>query len=533
MTHPITDETSVRKPLLLLSACLTGILIPLCFTGPAVVLPSVNQALGGTAVQLNWVINGYILTYGSAMMAAGSLTDIYGRKRAWLSGLALFIAATVAIPLSPTVLWMDVLRLVQGLGGAAAFAGAMSSLAQEYDGHARTRVFSLLGTTFGIGLAFGPLAVGALVDSLGWQWVFHATAGIGVIGLTTVCWSARESRDPDATGLDWPGAITFTAALTLFTYAVLLAPEDGWLSTTVVGSLAASIVLFAVFVLIECRVARPMLDLSLFREAKFVGVQILAASPAFFYVTLIILLPARFIGIEGQSALEAGQLMIALSAPLLIVPFIAATLARWITAGVLSGIGLIITGLGLIWLAQALSTGGATSIILPMATIGVGIGLPWGLMDGLAVSVVEKERAGMATGIFNAVRVSADGVAIAVVAALLAGLIQSGLFVALSPSGADAGPTGVIEAANRTAMGDVRSATAILPDAGRDLLVRVYDDAFQTQLYVLAAASIATALIVFALLGRVRTHEEASAESLERIERQVPQRDNTATDRRA
>ncbi len=509
MTTTTLDGSSARKWLLLLSACLTGVLIPLCFTGPAVVLPSVNEALGGTAVQLNWVINGYILTYGSAMMAAGSLTDIYGRKRVWLSGLALFAAATIAIPFSPTVIWMDVFRLIQGLGGAAAFAGAMSSLAQEYDGHARMRVFSLLGTTFGVGLAFGPLAAGALVDSLGWQWVFLATAAIGLLGFVMVAWSARESRDPNATGLDWPGAISFTAALALFTYAVLLAPEEGWGSAAVVGSLLVSAILFAAFIVIERRVARPMLDLSLFARAKFVGVQILAASPAFFYVTLIILLPARFIGIEGQSALDAGRLMIALSVPLLVVPFLAATLARWVTAGVLSGIGLLITALGLVWLAQALSVGNGASIILPMATIGIGIGLPWGLMDGLAVSVVEKERAGMATGIFNAVRVSADGVAIAIVGALLAGLIQSGLIRMFSATATS--HDGMIEAANRIAMGDLAGATTILPDVGRALLVQSYDNAFQMQLYILAAASVVTALIVFALLGRVRTHDEDGA----------------------
>ncbi|WP_200957542.1 MFS transporter [Methylobacterium sp. Leaf94] len=231
---------------------------------------------------------------------------------------------------------------IQGIGGAAAFAGAMSSLAQEYQGQARTRVFSLLGTTFGVGLAFGPLVAGALVDSLGWRWVFYATAIIGILGYVLVIQSARESRDPNAAGLDWPGAISFTSALTLFTYAVLLAPEEGWNSAAVVGSLVASIFLFAAFVLIERRVARPMLDLSLFRDAKFVGVQILAASPAFLYVTLIILLPARFIGIEGQSALDAGQLMIALSAPLLVVPFISAVLAHRMTAGFLSGIGLLV-----------------------------------------------------------------------------------------------------------------------------------------------------------------------------------------------
>lgn len=195
MTPALTavSSTSRRDWLQLLAACLTGVLIPLCFTGPAVVLPSINQELGGSAVQLNWVVNGYILTYGSAMMAAGSLTDTYGRKRVWLIGLALFVLMTGLIALAPTVAWIDGLRLTQGLGGAAAFAGAMSSLAQTFHGPIRTRVFSLLGTTFGIGLAFGPLAAGWLVEMAGWRWVFLATALIGVAGFLLVWVSATES----------------------------------------------------------------------------------------------------------------------------------------------------------------------------------------------------------------------------------------------------------------------------------------------------------------------------------------------------
>ncbi|WP_075258210.1 MFS transporter [Herbaspirillum camelliae] len=501
-----TRGTTGRDWLQLLAACLTGILIPLCFTGPAVVLPSISEELGGTAVQLNWVVNGYILTYGSAMMAAGSLTDTYGRKRVWLIGLALFVLVTFAIPLAPTVGWIDGLRLLQGLGGAAAFAGAMSSLAQTFHGPIRTRVFSLLGTTFGIGLAFGPLAAGWLVEVAGWRWVFLATALIGVAGFGLVWASATESRDPQATGLDWPGAISFTAALTLFTYGILLAPEQGWGSATVTGSLLAAILLFVTFVRIERRVARPMLDLSLFGRARFVGVQVLAASPAFFFVTLIVMLPGRFIGIDGLGAFEAGQMMIALAAPLLVVPFLAALLSHRFTAGVLSGVGLLLVAVGLVWLGQVLAGGAGPALVAPLALIGMGISLPWGLMDGMAVSVVEKERAGMATGIFNCMRVSADGIAIAIAGALLAFLIQGGLRGALGTTD----PAVVIEAANRAALGDLAQASSLVTGE-RALLLASYDHAFRWVLYVLAAASALTALLVFALLGRSRAHEDAGA----------------------
>lgn len=503
------DETlSTSKWLLLFAACLTGILIPLCFTGPAVVLPSISRVLGGSALELNWVTNAYILAYGGATMACGTLADTYGRKRVWLIGMAAFTVITVMIPYSPSVFSLDILRLLQGASGAAAFSAAMAALAQEFHGHVRTRVFSLLGTTFGIGLAFGPLLAGYLVATLGWRSVFLLPALIAVIGGILVARYARESRDPDAAGLDWMGALSFTAALTMFTYAILLAPENGWNSVSVIGFLLGSALLLAAFIMIEKRVARPMLDLSLFRNSNFVSLQILAASPPFAYVVLIILLPARFIGIDGYDELTAGHMMIALSAPLLVVPFIAALLARWISAGILSGIGLLIAACGLVLLGRAMSANVQSDLLMPMALIGIGIGLPWGLLDGLAVSMVPKERAGMAAGFFNTVRVSADGVALAIVGAILSSLILSSLSLKL---GGEYAATLLKESANHMAMGGLAHASALLPSVDRASLVNMYNLAFSTQLYILAAIAASTAVIVFIFLGKLRTHQEHSS----------------------
>ncbi|WMV73440.1 MFS transporter [Xenorhabdus griffiniae] len=495
------SDTGMRRWFLLLTVCLTGILTPLCFTGPAVVLPSIQQILGGTPNQLSWVMNGYILTYGSLMMAGGSLADTYGRKRIWLLGLTLFIVVTFIIPYAPSVLWIGVLRLFQGAAGAVACAGGISTLAQVFHGSTRTRAFSILGTCFGVALAFGPLAAGWLVDTAGWRWVFLATALLSIISLILALFTADESRDPQARGLDWPGAISFTGFLTLLTYGLLRVPEHGWRDTGVVASLVATMILFVAFIIIEKRQTRPMLDLSLFANTRFVGVQLLGASPAFFYITLIVILPARFISVDGYSALEAGQIMIALSAPLLVVPFIAGVLARWISAGVLSGIGLLILALGLALLGHNLAGGAANGVLhWPMLLIGVGIGLPWGLMDSLAVSVVEKERAGMATGIFNAIRVSADGLALAVFGVLLVILIQSGLSDIASN-------TTLGQAASRAAIGDLAGANTLLPGL-EDAVLRSYDAAFRTTLFILSGASVLTALMILALLGRVNGHNE-------------------------
>ena len=339
------SSTRLLLSLQVLAACLTGLLIPLSFTGPAVVLPALGTLPGASAPALNWVLNAYILSYGSAMMVAGSLTDVLGRRRVWLAGLALFCLSTLAIAAAPSVPLIAVLRFVQGLGGAAAFAAAMSSLAPLFQGAARNRVMSLLGTTFGVGLAFGPLA--------------------------------------------------------------------------------------------------------------------------------------------------AGQLMMALAAPLLVVPLLASVLLRWCGAASLCAAGLLLAALGLSWLAVA-GPG-----VLPLLLIGAGIGLPWGLMDAMALNVVEARRAGMATGIFNTVRVSADGVALAVAGAVLAGLIGTGLAAVLPAQ------LPIAQAASRAALGDLQQAAQLLPGQ-LDLLRATYAVAFRQLLLFLSALAVATASLLLYLLKEPR-----------------------------
>ena len=488
----IVSTASTRRTLSLqvLAACLTGLLIPLSFTGPAVALPALSQVAGASPSALNWVLNAYILSYGSAMMVAGSLTDLLGRRRVWLAGLSVFCLVTVAIASASSVPLIAALRFVQGLGGAAAFAAAMSSLSPLFQGAARNRVMSLLGTTFGVGLAFGPLAAGAVLAVAHWPAIFYATAALGALGLLLA--GASVPQDPAHAGsrLDWPGAFTFSGALGLLTVALLLAPEHGWRSPAVIWPALAALLLFLAFVRIEKNTAQPLLDLSLFRRRRFVGVQVLAASPAFLFIVLVVMLPGRFIGVDGMAPLAAGRLMMALAAPLLLVPVLASMLLRWFSASFLCAAGLLLAALGLAWLAMA---GAATPWALLL--IGTGIGLPWGLMDAMALDVVEPERAGMATGIFNTVRVSADGVALAVAGAVLAGLIGISLAAAL-PAGLP-----LAQAASRAALGDLHQAAQLLP-GNMDLLRASYDVAFRQLLLLLSALAVATALLLVYLLRK-------------------------------
>jgi MFS family permease len=241
-----------------------------------------------------------------------------------------------------------------------------------------------------------------------------------------------------------------------------------------------------------------MLDLSLFRYPRFIGVQFLAAAPAYSYVVLLVLLPTRLIGIEGHGSVAAGQMMFALSAPMLVIPMMAGLLTRWLAPGVIAGVGLLLCAFGQLWLAQCAPGGPIAPMLTAMFVIGVGVSLPWGLMDGLAVSVVPKERAGMATGIFNTTRVAGEGIALAIVAALFASFTETSLRGAAFAR-VDTATLG--EAANRLAMGDLSMAAAMLPHATRVELIHLYGGAFHVLLYVLAGITVLSALMVFGFLS--------------------------------
>ena len=269
----------------------------------------------------------------------------------------------------------------------------------------------------------------------------------------------------------------------------------------VVALFAAAAAILIAFVVIERRVARPMLDLDLFRYRQFVGVQLLAAAPAYGFVVLLILLPIRLVGIDGMSASEAGQTMLAMSAPLLVLPLLAGSLTRWLSPATLCGLGLVVTSAGVFWLGQVPIGTGSAALVPALLVIGVGISFPWGLMDGLAVSVVPKERAGMAAGIFGTVRVAGEGIALALATALLSGLAQSRLEPLVSQ------PTTSSLVAERLATGDLGGALKLAPEVPSCALLAGYSNAFSLLTMCLAAVTLATAVVVFVSLRRPTVHQ--------------------------
>ncbi|MGY4495060.1 MFS transporter [Pseudomonas sp. TE3610] len=493
----MTPPTSHSARYGLLAVCLAAIILPLSFSAGAIATPAIGRDLGGSPLALAWITNAFMLTFGSLLLAAGTLADTYGRRRLFVGGVALYVLVSLALGAAPSVAILDVLRGVQGVAAAAALAGGSASLAELFEGSARTRAYSALGSSFGVGLALGPMLSGWLIGQWGWRSVFFTAALIGVVALVLGRRHLRESRDPQAGRLDVTATVLFTAALGLLTWAIMQVPVSGWASVDVSAKLLAALLLLAAFVVGQRRATRPMLDLSLFRYPRFLGVQVLPIATCYCFVVLLVALPLRFVGIEGRSEIDAGVAMLALCAPMLVVPGIAAWLTRVASAGLICALGLAVAAVGLWWLGRLQADASAAAWVAPMLVIGIGTGLPWGLMDGLSVSVVPKERAGMATGIFSTTRVAGEGIALAIVTALSSSLIAHQLNLALPPLAS----LPLTQVAQYLGAGELDQAATLVPQVPRAVLTQAVAHAFTELTWVLAAITLVLAAVVLVFLG--------------------------------
>lgn len=500
----------------LAAICVSAIIIPLVFTGPAISTPAVGRDLGGDQSTLSWIVNAYAIAFGGCVMAAGAIGDQIGRKRCFVAGLWIFIATSLLIGLTPDLLLLNLLRAAEGIGGALVLTSATSLLAQEFEGAERTRAFSFLGTAFGVGLAFGPMAAGFLIEHLGWRSLYFAIALIAVMILLLGTRRIKESYDPEAQGIDWPGTVLFTAALVSLTFGIVRGPQDGWASLRVLSLLGGTVLLLGAFVAVELRRPRPMLELSLFRYPRFIGVQLLPVATGFSFIALIVYVPIWFMVVQGRDAFTAGLAILPLTAPMLVVPLLAGRMAQYVSPGLLSGIGFLISALGA-WLLMRLSPDGSLwAMAIPMLLIGTGNGLPWGLMDALSVSVIPKERAGMAAGIFTTMRVAGEAIAIATIGAVLIGLTAANLRAAASADSLSL-PQSATTIANEIGAsaghGSSAGAVSAMDGAVVELTHRAYTSAFHSIFGVLAVLSTLTALICLVTLWQSSDRQGAASES--------------------
>lgn len=401
--------------------------LPFSVTGSAIALPNMAADLGSSVSTGQWMLNAFNITFAALPLAAGSLADRFGRRRVLLIGIGLVGAMSLLIALSPSMALVDAARAVQGCGAAAVLASGAAVLAHSTSERRRQLAFGILGTSFGSGLAIGPLLAGALVGVAGWRAVF-----VLVAAMSAVAWmSARrapESRNPEQPPVDVAGLVTFTASLTSLSFAFVQAAAAGWTSPATVALLALAVGLLVVFVTVESRLAgRAMFDIRLFRRSEFLAVVCQPFTVTLGFVILLIYLPSYLQGVGGQTTLASGLLLLPMTAPVLILPIFAGKLAaRTSMRAVLTGASVLIA-VGALLLTTLSSDGSWLGLAIPLLPFGAGVGLAFGVMDNAAVSTVPVENAGAAAGIFNTMRITGESVAVAGAAALLTTVVAAGI----------------------------------------------------------------------------------------------------------
>ncbi len=393
-----------RKWWTLLAVCLGTFMLLLDITVVNVALPDIQKELHSSFSDLQWVVDAYALMLAALLLTGGSMADLFGRRRVFAIGLVVFTSASVLCGLATTPLFLNLARGLQGAGGALMFATSLALLAQEFQGRERGTAFGAWGATTGAAVAVGPLIGGVLTDGLGWEWIFFVNAPIGALTLAVTLTRLGEARGPGSAAIDWPGLVLWTGGLFALVLALIRGNDDGWGSTVIVALLVTAGVSLASFVAWERIAPQPMLDLRLFRKPAFDGASItaFALSASMFAMFLYIVLYIQ--NVLGYSPLEAGLRFL----PVTLLSFVVAPVAGKLSArlpirGFLGG-GLTLVGLGLVLMHGLTLQSDWTALLGGFILAGAGIGLINPPLASAAVSVVEPQRSGMASGINSTFR---------------------------------------------------------------------------------------------------------------------------------
>jgi len=404
--------------------CLGSFMIVLDTTIVNVALPSIRTDLEFSEASLAWVVNAYMLFFGGFLLLGGRLGDLYGHRRLFAVGIVVFTAASLAAGISSSQAILIAARAAQGLGGAIVSAAGLSLMMSLFTEPAeRAKAMGIVGFISAGGGSVGVLLGGILTSYFGWHAVFMVNIPVGV-AVYALAFRYVPATRPAALGtrLDIAGAITVTTSLMLAVYAIVNGNEAGWTSTQTLGLLGAAVVLLGSFFVIESRVSDPLMPLGLFRRrnlatANVMGVLWAAAMFAWFFLSALYLqLVLRYEPLQVGLAFLPGNLVMAVFS----VGISAKLVMRYgLRAPLATGLGL--AGIGLLLLVRAPIDGSYFVDVFPsMVLLGVGAGIAFNPMIIVAMTDVEPERSGLASGLVNTSFMMGGALGLAVLASIAA-----------------------------------------------------------------------------------------------------------------
>ena len=518
MTHvvkPPCDEAVIRSeaairpcrgdlgPWVLTAAILGSSMAFIDGSAVGVILPVLQDELDATVSELQWIVESYALLLAALMLVGGALGDRYGRRNIFGVGVGVFALASIWCGVAQTAGQLIVARAAQGLGGALLVPGSLAILSASFDEARRGRAIGTWSAFTAMTAAVGPVLGGWLVDNLSWRWVFYINIPIAAVVLTVLFLRVPESRNPERGRLDWRGAALATGGLGALVFGLVESSNLGLAHPLVVATLVLGAGGLAAFVVVERRVPAPMMPLTLFKSRTFSGANAVtlllyaALSGALFFV------PFNLIQVQGYTATASGAALL----PLILIIFL---LSRW-AGGLVPRFGartpLIVgpliaaAGYGLFVLP---SIGGSywTTFFPAVVVLGIGMAISVAPLTTAVMGSVDVARAGVASGINNAVSRTAGLLAVAILGVVILGAFGRGLDRRL----------GVLELPDdaRTALAaeQVNLAAAVVPaDLGgatrlavERAIAQAFVDGFRLVMLLAAVLAVLSAVAAFVLI---------------------------------
>lgn len=422
-----------RPRLILLTVALATFMTYLDNNIVNVAIPRIQTDLHLSVSGLEWVVSAYILVFASLLLAGGRMADVWGRRRMFLVGLAIFTAASLTAGLSGSVDLLVASRAVQGLGAALVTPTALAVISATFaDPKERARAVGVWAGVGAVALAVGPLLGGLISQHLSWGWIFFINVPVGLAAMALAVWVLPESRAAEAGGLDVPGLVLSSGALFLLTYALIEGSTLGWTSVVIVAAFVGAAVLATAFVLVEQRAAAPMVAVSLFRERVFTGGIAAAMMWAFGLFGIYFFTSLYLQDVLGFSPTEAGLAFVPMALLMVVGAVLSDRVALRYGAHRSVSAAMVLMGLGI----GSVALLGEHATYLQLMPSFLVIGLGGGLTTSLTASVLDampRDEAGVASGIFNGAREVAGLLGITVIGALLVAR-QSGALAAGEPA---------------------------------------------------------------------------------------------------
>ena len=390
-----------------------------------VALPAIQRDLKIGVSELEWVVNGYALTFAVLMLTGGKLADMLGRRRMFIVGLAIFTGASLACGLANSAGFLIGARIVQGAGSALMNPATLSIITATFPPRQRGMAIGIWAGVSAMALAIGPLLGGILTQQISWGWIFFVNVPVGILAILVARIAIDESRDTShEQKLDLPGLITSGVALFALTYGLIEANKYGWTSGRILGLFALCALALAVFVAIELRSRLPMLDMSLFKNPTFAGANLvmllvaLAMFGVFFFISLYMQ------NVLGYSPTQAGAAFLPMTILIVLIAPIAGKLSDRVGSRWLMGTGMILVSASLLIFSRLGLDSSFWRIFPGLIVGGLGMALTMTPTTAAAMGSVAVDKAGVGSAVLNSMRQIGGSLGIALMGAIVVSYVS-------------------------------------------------------------------------------------------------------------